>query len=160
MNVKFSTNPALEECGRRDLKCWSWISTFFLSRSKRVLVGWKAWKADPTMKNDGHSTLGGCSGRCGHGVFHVHPALFCDPLDPRASKKMWGEPRGTPASSVDKLAHPRSVSEESLRESQRETGNRQPPMCVAAYHKHRALPKRECIATNIKNVRLQSYEPR
>ncbi len=143
------------------------------SRSRRVPVMWKAWKADPTMKNDGrvlapreehskkhtsgwnltqprYSTPGGNSGLWGHGASMLAPLFFATPWIPEPLKKAWGEPHGTPVSSVGKLAHPRSVSEESLRESQRKTGNRQPPVCAATHSLNRALPTWGCAVTNIK----------
>jgi len=55
-----------------------------------------AWNAGGCQKNDRRSYTWGNSGLCGHGVFHVFPALFCDPLNPGTLKKIWEEPHGTP----------------------------------------------------------------
>lgn len=128
------------------------LSVFKNSRSRRRrCMTPLTWNVGGDRQNDRRSAPGGSSGLCGHGCFHVCPALFCDPLNPGSSEKNVGRAPRRPAISAGKVAHPVSIVERSLRESPRENGNRQPHVRVAACRLNRVLPNWECNVADLKH---------
>lgn len=104
-----------------------------------------------TGKNDRRPILGGDLRLGGHGRFHVCPALFCDPWNPRDPDKNVGRAPRRPATSAGKVAHPVSLAERSLHESPRENGNRQPHVRVAACRLKSGAPNSGCNVADLKH---------